>query len=360
MSTARVLCIGAGGAGGGGGGGGAGGFRDETGIELQDFAKYEVSIGRGVANNNGENTFFKKADLDLLTVSSSFNAGYDENISHDVDVSTLLPNVGEIWAKITISGTREDRVDGVYVTLEGSDLDILYDGIYHFDVTSILSGKTEVTFTGRGDDNTATIAIVFEANHLIHSIGGGRGGSDRFDNDGDGERGKFGASGGGGGAAQSNESGGNGGSRVPGQGNVGSSGSRSKGTNPRHDSAMGGGGGAGGAAIRDGGYNGQPGGIGAYSDISGVNTPYAGGGGGYYGGGEDGANGAGQANFGGGGFGNNETGKDGGVVIRYTRADVTHTYVGGTITDVGGDRIHTFTSDGVLAPLLPSVGALML
>ena len=348
MSTARVLAIAAGGAA-SHGGGGAGGFRDETGIELVDFNEYEVVVGEAAAN--GENTFFKKADLDLLTVSSSFNAGDDATISHDVDVSTLLPNVGEIWAKITISGTREGRIDGVSVTLEGSNLDILYDGIYHFDVTSILSGKTEVTFTGRGDDNTATIAIVFEANHLIHSIGGG------FGNSGSRANGKFGGSGGGG-AGNDRDGAGSGGQNVPGQGFSGSGGSVSNGASggtPSRPSRGGGGGGANQAGQPTSGGSGGDGGDGKLSDITGANVRYAAGGRGT----PSASNGDGYANPGAGGDADaaDKSGKDGIVVIRYTREDVTHTYVGGTITDVGGDRIHTFTSSGILSPFLPPLGA---
>jgi hypothetical protein len=356
MIDSRVLCIAGGGNAGGdtSGGGGGGGFQDKT-VQLQEFTKYEVKVGKGgeKSGGNGGDSYIKKQNLNLIEVTDSFNAGYDEYTSLVVDTSPLLAGSGEIWAKINVSGTAEYRVDGVLVTLEGVQLSIVYDGEYNIDVTSLVSGKSEVTFTARGDDNTATIAIELTRNYVIKSIGGGRGGTGTFDGDGDGERGKYGGSGGGGGGAQSNESGGGGGGGVPNQGNAGGGGVANKSTYPTRDSGGGGGGGAGqaGVSASDGGANG---GNGKDSDITGTLTYYAGGG---YGGNHPNPTIAlGQPNYGGGA---NDTGStpdpanDGVVIFRYTKADVPHTFIGGTITDVGGDRIHTFTSDGVLEPYLP-------
>jgi hypothetical protein len=104
---------------------------------------------------------------------------------------------------------------------------------------------------------------------------------------------------------------------------------------------------------------GADGGDGEFSDITGTNLIYAGGGAGEGGGSSPGA---GHDRPGGGGTmaGGVTSGQNGILIFRYTLADVTHSYTGGVITNVGGDRIHTFTSNGKLSPLVPSVGAFML
>jgi len=161
-----------------------------------------------------------------------------------------------------------------------------------------------------------------------------------------------------------------GGSGTSGQGNAG-------GTGQLHVSGAGakagaGGGGAGAVGGSSSGSTAGAGGIGIASSISGTSTYYAGGGGG----GSSAAGGAGglggggagvaynnngvsgTANTGGGGGGaarNNsagsQTGGNGGsgiVIISYAGAQ---RMAGGTVTFVGGNTIHTFTSSGYLSAL---------
>lgn len=194
-----------------------------------------------------------------------------------------------------------------------------------------------------------------------------------------------GVGGGGGGdqgAVQQGASGYNGGGSgvktvgVPTPGGVGSSG-RNGGTgiySGGDDIVNGGGAGAGAAGqAAIAGVKGGDGGAGVTSSISGSAVGYGGGGGGSArgaltqglgtdGGGNAGGDGngvngfPGAANRGGGGGGSDEpvfavSGGNGGsgvVVIRYTGAP---RFTGGTITSVGGDTVHTFTSSGSLDPL---------
>ena len=193
------------------------------------------------------------------------------------------------------------------------------------------------------------------------SIGGGGGGS----YEGPAQNGYAGGSGGGG-ANQSNSANtGYGGSATAGQGNIGGN-SRCGGGG---EVSGGGGGGAGGVGTNGtssgcGGcgnrpYNPGNGGNGLQNSISGTAVWYAGGGGGggLTGSCSNGANaqgtnglGGGQSSYGGGGqckvvSGNfqTENGGQGIVIIRYLGTPVA---TGGTITQVGGYTIHTFTVSG--------------
>jgi hypothetical protein len=150
-----------------------------------------------------------------------------------------------------------------------------------------------------------------------------------------------------------------GGAGTSGQGNAGGS-SVGAGT---YNGA--GGGGAGAAATNSSADAGSNGGVGLSSSISGTATYYAGGGGGGgsttsgTGGLGGGGNGAlasatdGAANTGGGGGGAfttyNGLGGSGIVIISY--AGSTQQMAGGSVTIVGGNVIHTFTSSGYLTPL---------
>jgi hypothetical protein len=221
-------------------------------------------------------------------------------------------------------------------------------------------GTPSTDNTGSSGTNSAFSMVATSA------VGGGAG-------DGDGEgAGLSGGSGGGG-------SGGAGGAGTSGQGNNGGSGSSSA---PNY----GGGGGGGASAVGTNGTStvGGAGGAGTASSISGTSTTYAGGGGGgTYQGGTAGSGGAGggggggtggtdnngtdgTANTGGGGGGgsiqadsSNRAGGAGGsgvVIISYPGA--TQQMAGGTVTIVGGNVIHTFTSTGFLAPIKLSTGSL--
>jgi hypothetical protein len=175
-----------------------------------------------------------------------------------------------------------------------------------------------------------------------------------------------GGSGGGGASPDPGPSTTSGGAGTLGQGNAGGS---STGGSPYY--AAGGGGGAGGVG-QNGGSVGGAGGIGIASSITGTSVYYAGGGGGGRDSGNGGAGGtggggaagsgqnspgtSGTANTGGGGGGaggsNGGNGGNGGsgiVIISY--AGSTQQMAGGTVTIVGGNVIHTFTSSGYLTPL---------
>lgn len=144
---------------------------------------------------------------------------------------------------------------------------------------------------------------------------------------------------------------GTGGSGTSGQGNAGGNGAGSTAPFP---GASGGGAGAAGANL-------SAGGVGLASSISGLSVFYAGGGGttdangtvragGNGGGGAGGITGtSGTANRGGGGGGSSSgssgsgSGGSGIVIISYAGAQ---RGTGGTVTSVGGNTIHTFTSSG--------------
>jgi hypothetical protein len=230
--------------------------------------------------------------------------------------------------------------------LSGSGLTIDTNSTYLVTVGSGGAGSTSQSAAGVNGTSSTFNMVTTTA------VGGGGGGSVTP------SAGQSGGSGGGGGAANAS-----GGAGTGGQGNNGG--------NAKTDSATytvgGGGGGAGAAGANCTTNAATAGGIGVASSISGVSTYYAGGGGGGYtgsgsaaaggnGGGGAGSGGAatsGTANTGGGGGGaGNSTGGNGGsgiVIISY--AGTTQQMAGGTVTIVGGNVIHTFTTSGYLTPL---------
>jgi hypothetical protein len=190
----------------------------------------------------------------------------------------------------------------------------------------------------------------------LTAIGGGNGGKGTSAT---GVVGGTGGSGGGSGAYYT-ASGGLGTSGQGSNGGTGSSGS------PYY---TGGGGGGASAVGANGASTGGNGGAGTASSITGSSVTYAGGGGGgahfaASGGGTGGAGGGGNGGFnaqgtagtantggGGGGSGASASGAAGGsgiVIISYTGAQQ---FGGGTVTSVGGNTIHTFTTSGVLSPI---------
>jgi hypothetical protein len=205
----------------------------------------------------------------------------------------------------------------------------------------------------------------------LTAIGGGGGGGYA-----DGAATVIGASGGsgGGGAGAAGLAGGNG------SGGAGTSGQGNRGGDPWTSGWPGGGGGGAGApgqSPRNGLYGGR-GGDGLLYNISGTPRYYAGGGGGAGEGNVD-LNGAlgglggggrstgaynptqgqpGQANTGGGGGGSRDQagalGGSGVVIVRYPGPQKA---TGGTITQVGGYTIHTFTSSGTFTPLTTPANA---
>lgn len=204
-------------------------------------------------------------------------------------------------------------------------------------VNSGVSYAITIGAGGTGSTTSPTNGADTVAAGIATATGGGRGGKSTGD----------GAAGGSGGGGYSSGVGGTG---VIGQGFKGGNGS----TN-----AAGGGGGAG-AQGADATPNGAgAGGAGLTSSISGSVATYAGGGGGVGngspdyasggvgGGGASGATGtAGTANTGGGGGASPTTPGNGGSGIFVLSYVGTPRGTGGTITQVGGNTIHTFTSSG--------------
>jgi len=229
------------------------------------------------------------------------------------------------------------------------------------------SARVEVYGRNMNDNPDITSSIV--------AIGGGGGGARGYN-----YQSYSGANGGSGGGSSMGNTGSAaaGGSGVAGQGNNGGQGRI--GTAPHLHGGGGGAGGVGGTAVAP---NAGSGGDGAQNSISGTLVYYgAGGGGGTYTdgtyvtgkggrfGGGDGqsvvgsAGGNGVANTGGGGGGGGYTGAggDGGsgiVIISYPTGSLVAT--GGTITQVGKNTVHTFTTNGVFAvsPVTKSVKLLV-
>ena len=207
----------------------------------------------------------------------------------------------------------------------------------------------------------------------IISTGGGRGG---------GSGNNQGANGGSGGGGQYSGAGGSSSPVTsPSQGFAGGSGALF--LNRPHEIDQGGGGGGASEAGSDGPGSSGPGGKGGNglpSSISGTLVTYAGGGGGATndttttslggsGGGGFGAStspktgGNGGVNLGGGGGagngggGNSGAGGSGIVIVRYPGPQKA---IGGTVTSVGGDTIHTFTTSGNFTPLVNTNGSAVL
>lgn len=217
---------------------------------------------------------------------------------------------------------------------------------------SIDTSSTYIITVGAGGSNSGTNGTNSSVSILsTAAIGGGFG------------RGSDNVSAAGSGGSGGGSSGGAAGTGTAGQGNNG-------GVNGGAPGYGGGGGGGAGAVGGNGsGTNGGAGGVGISSSITGTATYYAGGGGGGVynatggtgglGGGGAGASGGATATSGtpntGGGGGNSNNGGTGGnggsgiVVISY--AGTTQLMAGGTVTIVGGNVIHTFTSSGYLTPL---------
>ena len=227
-------------------------------------------------------------------------------------------------------------------------------GVIYNSSFNINQGSYPVTVGAGGVGNSVSGAnSVFSS---LTAVGGGGGGNN-------GQVGKPGGSGGGG------SNGTNGGNGTAGQGNKG--GNQNNGAGCCYANGAGGGGAAAAGANTTGGVS-SAGGDGLPFNISGSTVYYGGGGGGgtgnsavslpggIGGGGAGGNNSsgvhgvAGTPNTGGGGGGggasnidgNGGAGGSGIVIISYTGSPVA---TGGTITQVGGNTIHTFTSSGTFA-----------
>ena len=233
---------------------------------------------------------------------------------------------------------------------------------------------------GAGGLTSGSILIDTNSNYIVTVAAGGAGstsGNVAGNNGGNSAFLSFNTTGGGGGgsntgAAVSGGSGG-GGTFTAQTGATGTAGQGNAGGNAFNGAQYGAGGGGGAGAVGGNATsaNGGNGGSGTASSINGTSTFYAGGGGGGVStngslagtggnggggnGGKAGAGTAGTANSGGGGGGsgyapaaNGQAGGSGIVIISYAGAQ---RMAGGTVTFVGGNTIHTFTSSGYLSAL---------
>ena len=217
--------------------------------------------------------------------------------------------------------------DAAYAVTAGSSLNV--------NIGTGGAGGSGINVNGQNGSNS-----VFGT---ITALGGGGGGANNSVN------GLVGGSGGGGAWNSSGASG------TAGQGNSGANGAAAGPPNY----GGGGGGGAGGSGTTGTTTQGGSGGAGLSNDINGTSIQYGGGGGGgtYMGGtpGLGGSGGGGNAtvggatNTGGGGggatnnTGNSGSGGSGVVIVRYSGEQAA---AGGTVTQVGGDTVHTFTTTG--------------
>jgi len=360
MPKVRTLCIAGGGSGSfsyDGGGGGAGGFRDED-ITLKRFTEYDVIVGSGgnfdngghndPGNGNGENgnngsdsRVIEKGKTEQVD-SFSFTAPFDASNSKTIDVSNFS-DADIIWLDFNVSDT--DFEDNEYLNnfeIDGNTIvnGVLYGGTHYDEVTGIVGGKNNVTISGGGRDTSPSVNLDFVTGNVIRSIGGGGGGRAGKDTDPTGS-GRSGGSGGGGGEA---------GDDAPGPGGW-SAGSQGSDGGYGGSSGTGGGGGGAGGSGQDGASGGN-GGNGASSNITGSSVTYAGGGAS-----EGQSSGSGSDNPGGGGnattSSSGEDGEDGLVVFRYNPDNFVHAFKGGdNVYEDGGDKVHEFTSDGTLEPVL--------
>ena len=334
------------------GGGAAAGSNGGSGIVIISYAGAQ-QFGGGVVTSVGGNTIHTFLTSGTLSPLSSLSASY------------LIVAGGGGGGN---ANARDGAGGGAGGLLSGSGVTIDTNSTYL--VTVGAGGATDVNGTNSSFSMVSTAAV-----------GGGKG---------DGASGgQVGNGGSGGGSVYFNAVAGNGGTvgtGTAGQGNAGGQGYSSGATFIVFSGGGGGGAGAvGGNASSSTSGSAGVGGVGVASSISGTSTYYAGGGGGgcqqnttftssYTGGaGGNGGGGAGAtslssggnvngsagtANTGGGGGGagaggvGGATGGSGGsgiVIISY--AGSTQQMAGGSVTIVGGNVIHTFTSSGYLSPL---------
>jgi hypothetical protein len=339
--------------GGGGGSGATNGGKGGSGIVIISYPAPQ-KFGGGTVTTSGSNVIHTFTTSGTLTPISSLSASY-------LIVAGGAGGGSSLWASTT-NGAGGGGAGGL---LSGSGITIDTNSIYVVTVGAGGSGSTAVNVNGSSGTNSILSAIT--------ALGGGGGGSQSNVNPFIMGSGQTGGSGGGGCGAQVGNTAGGAGTGTSGQGYNGGAGLSQDPNRP-----AGGGGGSGGAGVSGSGSNGGNGGIATLSSISGTSTYYAGGGGGGVvggtaglgggtattankGGAGDGAvatanGGAATANTGGGGggsagagSGNGGNGGSGIVIISY--AGSTQQMAGGTVTSVGGNTIHTFTSSGYLTPL---------
>ena len=333
----------------GGGGGGAGstsattstGGNGGSGIVIISYPAPQ-KFGGGVVTTSGSNVIHTFTTSGTLSPLSSLTASY-------------LIVAGGGGGGFDSNGSAGGGGAGGMLT--GSGITIDTNSTYLVTVGSGGAGASTSGIASGSSGTNSSFSLV-----PTIAIGGGYGGA----------RASGGAGGSGGGACDGTNGAGNlGGAGTTGQGNAGGTA-----VSGSYAGACGGGGAGAVGANNTGGPNvGGNGGNGLQSSISGTATYYAGGGGG---GGYNGGSTRGTGGLGGGGNGNNNgngtpgtanTGGGGGggssgnptgigagqaggsgiVIISY--AGSVQQMAGGTVTIVGGNVIHTFTSSGYLAPL---------
>jgi hypothetical protein len=349
---------------GGSGGGGAGGYSSDSGLGTGTAGTANLGGGGGGGANGpgGGNSAGGSGGSGVVIISypapQQFGGGVvttsGSNVIHTFNTSGTLTPLSSLTASYLIvagGGAGSSGGGGAGGMQTGSGVTIDANSIYVVTVGSGGAGALPGASTGNSGSNSSFSA------YATASVGGGGGGL------GNGTAGASGGSGGGGGGNGSGSAGA-GGAATSGQGNAGGAGFVASGRNP-----SGGGGGAGavgGTATGASTSTGGNGGAGLASSISGTSTYYAGGGGGggdVSGSGGTGGGGAastsstgtsGTANTGGGGggvFNNFVTGSGGSGVVIISYAGSTQQMAGGTVTIVGGNVIHTFTSSGYLTPI---------
>jgi hypothetical protein len=318
----------------GGGGGGVrsgAGMSGGSGIVIISYAGAQ-QFGGGVVTSVGGNTIHTFTTSGTLSPITSLSASY------------LVVAGGGSGGYDTAGNAGGGGAGGL---LTGTGLTLDANSIYTVTVGAGGTAPTAANSVGNDGSNSAFGLVATTA------VGGGGGGTYSNFN------GRSGGSGGGGGQTS-----GAGGAGTSGQGNAGGTNSSIAGS---------GGGGAGAVGVSSSTALGGNGGAGSASSISGTSTNYAGGGGGSnhgsagsqggLGGTGGGGNGhygatagqAGTANTGGGGGGGGETraaGNGGSGVVIISYAGSTQQMSGGTVTIVGGNVIHTFTSSGYLTPIV--------
>jgi len=339
-----------------GGGGGAGGAGNSavsvpsgaggSGIVIISYTGAQ-QFGGGTVTSSGGNTIHTFTTSGVLSPISSLSASY-----------LIVAGGGGGGQNFGNLNTRGMGGGGAGGLLSGSGLSIDTNSTYTVTVGAGGAGGIGIAYPSTGTQPTNGSNSSFSA-YVTASIGGGSGATSN----------QVAASGGsgGGGCADTNATGG---AATASQGNAGG--------NSTNAVSTGGGGGGGatstGGAVGGGTGTGGAGGTGTASSISGSSVTYSGGGGGgaFFGAGGSGgvggggaggasqtAGSAGTVNLGGGGGGsggqtagtppNGGSGGSGIVIISYSGS--TQQMAGGTVTIVGGNVIHTFTSSGYLTPL---------
>ena len=325
-----------GGGGGGGGGDGANYFKSGfggSGIAIISYTSPTQLFGGGVVTFSGGNWIHTFNTSGVLTPISTFTASYLVVAGGGSGgASTYAINIG--------AGSGGGGAGG----LLSGNISIDTNSNY---VVTVGAGAAAV---GAGVSNQYIVGIKGSNSSISSILSTGGGGGTAYQLTGNPNGGS------GGGAAASTTAG----TGISGQGNNGGAGFVGGG--------YGAGGGGGASAVGSAGTTsaGGNGGNGAASSISGSSVTYAGGGGGTTlagavgtggsgGGGNGGATGsAGAANLGAGGGGSgygtggSGAGGSGIVIISYAG---TQRMAGGTVTFVGGNTIHTFTSSGFLTAL---------